>query len=239
MSDWTSELNDRLAEMVIEPSRKAEIIEELAQHLEDRFIDLRSRGLSYDEARRIALSELNNHKLLATEIKRIERTYRSPLEHGTRRFKLVDDLMQGPSIRIQGSCPESWICFSVGSDARAWDRGQHRHLQCSLWGFNQAASVFRSRKTGTDLAERPPVADSSRLASRNLNSCDFESVLHPSSTLVDIRFAKRFSLLAKRLSAPGLASPPPEHLMPWVQLRCWDEHLRRKMSGPALHVLRF
>jgi putative ABC transport system permease protein len=45
------------------PTEEAGIVEELAQHLEDRFRDLVSRGHGADEARRIALDELSEREL--------------------------------------------------------------------------------------------------------------------------------------------------------------------------------
>ena len=42
MPEWTEPLRRRLAQLHLAPPREAEIIEELSQHLEDRFRELRS-----------------------------------------------------------------------------------------------------------------------------------------------------------------------------------------------------
>jgi predicted permease len=60
MPDWKMEILARLAELKLEPAREAEIAEELAQHLEDRYQELVSGGTSHDEARRVALNELSD-----------------------------------------------------------------------------------------------------------------------------------------------------------------------------------
>jgi len=38
--EWKDEIRKRIAELRLEPTREAEIVEELAQHLEDRFQEL-------------------------------------------------------------------------------------------------------------------------------------------------------------------------------------------------------
>ena len=43
------------------PAREAEIVEELSQHLDDRYEQLRAEGASADDARRLALEELDGH----------------------------------------------------------------------------------------------------------------------------------------------------------------------------------
>lgn len=58
MPDWKQEILSRLASLKLEPAREAEIAEELAQHLEDRYQELAAGGATEDEARRLALAEL-------------------------------------------------------------------------------------------------------------------------------------------------------------------------------------
>ena len=59
MPGWSHDLKARLAELRLSPAREAEIIEELSQHLDDRYAELRAAGSSDAEARRMALDELN------------------------------------------------------------------------------------------------------------------------------------------------------------------------------------
>ncbi|HXU38418.1 MAG TPA: ABC transporter permease [Blastocatellia bacterium] len=95
MSRWKEEIRLRLAKVMVEPTREAEIVEELAQHLEDRYQESLSAGATNSEAHRAALSELNDGELLARELRRVERTVRrEPVALGTRRRNMIGDLWQ-------------------------------------------------------------------------------------------------------------------------------------------------
>src|SRR5664279_6248640 len=74
MPDWNEPIRQQVADLNLAPAREAEIIEELAQHAEDRYRELQSGGATDEEARRIALDELGGHQLLASELRAIERT---------------------------------------------------------------------------------------------------------------------------------------------------------------------
>ena len=52
MPEWKKEIEARLAPLRIEPAREAEIVEELSQHLNDRYEELVARGSSEEAARR-------------------------------------------------------------------------------------------------------------------------------------------------------------------------------------------
>ena len=45
MPEWKKEIEARLAPLHLEPVREAEIVEELSQHLNDRYDELVSRGV--------------------------------------------------------------------------------------------------------------------------------------------------------------------------------------------------
>ena len=50
MPDWKRIVRDRLAALKLEGSRESEVVDELAQHLEDRYEELRLSGLPDAEA---------------------------------------------------------------------------------------------------------------------------------------------------------------------------------------------
>jgi predicted permease len=54
------------------PAREAEIVEEVAQHLEDRYQELGAGGMAEDEARRMVLEELSDQELLARGLRQVE-----------------------------------------------------------------------------------------------------------------------------------------------------------------------
>jgi len=64
MPEWKEEVSRRLASLKLAPAREAEIVEEVAQHLEDRYQELVASGTTEDEARRVALEELSDEDLL-------------------------------------------------------------------------------------------------------------------------------------------------------------------------------
>jgi putative ABC transport system permease protein len=76
MPDWKKEIGERLAGLKLEAAREAEIIEELSQHLEDRYQELVIEGATSTDASRIALAELSDGPMLALELSRIERSVR-------------------------------------------------------------------------------------------------------------------------------------------------------------------
>ena len=56
MPDWKPHIRSRLASLQLSPSRENEIVEELSQHLEERWRELVAGGTSADEATRLALA---------------------------------------------------------------------------------------------------------------------------------------------------------------------------------------
>ena len=74
MPRWEEEIRKRLAGLKLEPTRESEIVEELAQHLDDRFEELIASGATPDEARRGALAELSAGEVLSRELSKVERS---------------------------------------------------------------------------------------------------------------------------------------------------------------------
>ena len=69
MPEWTDEIRTRLAGLRLSPEREAEIIEELSQHLEQRYEDLRDEGEIEAEAQRKAIDELLETDALANHMR--------------------------------------------------------------------------------------------------------------------------------------------------------------------------
>jgi putative ABC transport system permease protein len=96
MPDWNGEVRRRLAGLRLSPTRESEIVEELSQHLEDRYEQALRGGADAEEARRAAIQELTESDLLAQGLRRVERPARlEPVVPGTpRRFGMLGDLKQ-------------------------------------------------------------------------------------------------------------------------------------------------
>src|ERR1700688_919356 len=83
MPDWKPEILRRLAPLKLSPAREAEIGDELAQHLEDRYQELLATGQSEDAAFRTAIGELKGEDLLARGLRPVETDwYREPIAVG-------------------------------------------------------------------------------------------------------------------------------------------------------------
>ncbi len=96
MPDWKTEIKKQLAGLKLSPMREAEIIEELAQHLEDRYAELRAGGATATAARYAAIAELSENHRLGRELRRVEQTVnQEPSILGTnRRTTMMQDLWQ-------------------------------------------------------------------------------------------------------------------------------------------------
>jgi putative ABC transport system permease protein len=87
MPKWAEHLRPRLAALRLSPARGHEIVDELSQHLEDRWRDLVAGGASDDDATRLALAEFTDESRLAR--------YMAPLQQA-----------QWPAVpRVCGSLP--------------------------------------------------------------------------------------------------------------------------------------
>ena len=98
MPEWKEEIRKRLATVNLEPTREAEIVEELTQHIEALYQALRADGETKDEASRAVFAELSDKNWSSRELRRLERAItREPVVFGARRKNLMAELR---SIRI-------------------------------------------------------------------------------------------------------------------------------------------
>jgi predicted permease len=72
MPDWREPIRKQLAGLNLRPVREAEIVEELAQHAEDRYQELLSLGTTDAEACRIVIREFSGSERLAGELRAVE-----------------------------------------------------------------------------------------------------------------------------------------------------------------------
>ncbi|MBO0858555.1 MAG: ABC transporter permease [Chloracidobacterium sp.] len=94
MPDWKPEIRRRLAGVKLEPARESAIIEELAQYLDDCYVELLAGGAEEAEAYRQTLAELSGGETLQHELPRLERQVMpDPIGMETnRRSNMVRDL---------------------------------------------------------------------------------------------------------------------------------------------------
>ncbi len=95
MPDWAGYLRPRLAALSLRPEREAEIVEELSQHLDQRYNELRSEGASDTEARRLAIEELLAPDVLASYMQPLRQAHvPRPITQGAPSRFLLGDLWQ-------------------------------------------------------------------------------------------------------------------------------------------------
>ena len=98
MPDWKPALTIRLARLALRPAREREIIDELSQHLDDRYQELRAGGASHDDAMRLAIDDINDerdHDLLAREMRPLRQASATePIAPGGPRRSLAGDAWQ-------------------------------------------------------------------------------------------------------------------------------------------------
>src|SRR5918911_3735889 len=94
MPDWRDEIRARLAGLGLDPASEAQIVEELAQHLEDRYAELAARGESPEAAWRATLEELAESEVLARELRaRWNRARPSDVALGRAPARAIDSLV--------------------------------------------------------------------------------------------------------------------------------------------------
>lgn len=81
MHDWNKEVREALSQLTLRPLRETDIVEELGQHLEDRYEDLLLEGYTEDEAVQKTLSEFRQNEMIR-DLRGVERTYLEPIELG-------------------------------------------------------------------------------------------------------------------------------------------------------------
>jgi macrolide transport system ATP-binding/permease protein len=93
--DWTPALSVRLARLSLRPAREQEIIEELSQHLDDRYEELRTGGATHEAAMREAIDEIDDEDLLRREMRELRQASRpEPIVPGAPRNGLLGGTWQ-------------------------------------------------------------------------------------------------------------------------------------------------
>jgi len=94
MPDWGKEVRKRLARLHLEPAHEAEVVEELAQHLEDVYQRSLRSGATEADAKSAALQELATDDLLQKEMRQSQIPFKeSPVAGGPTNSNFVADLL--------------------------------------------------------------------------------------------------------------------------------------------------
>ncbi|MGH9308738.1 MAG: ABC transporter permease, partial [Vicinamibacterales bacterium] len=95
MPDWRDHLSRRLASLRLSAAREAEVVEELSQHLDERYEELVAGGAGPAEAERLAIEELCEPETLANHMRPLRQAHTSaPVPAGAPRSAILRDLGQ-------------------------------------------------------------------------------------------------------------------------------------------------
>ena len=95
MHDWHSEVRARLAPLELKPEREADIVDEIAQHLAERYREAISGGASPDDATSVALGEFRAGNVLAQRIAALRQAHApATVVAGASTGRLFADLRQ-------------------------------------------------------------------------------------------------------------------------------------------------
>jgi putative ABC transport system permease protein len=72
MPDWIDEIRRRISVLNLAPVREAEIVEELAQHADDRYQELLAEGVAEAEAARVVFAELVDNDRFTRDLRWVE-----------------------------------------------------------------------------------------------------------------------------------------------------------------------
>jgi putative ABC transport system permease protein len=103
MPDWRKEIKSFIEDLNIDPAKEAEIVEELSQHLNDRYQDLVTQEIPGDQAHQKVMEEFNGGKLaneLRSSIKRSPRRTvpDEPERRGNRMAEFWQNLRYGARV---------------------------------------------------------------------------------------------------------------------------------------------
>ena len=93
--DWAPHVRSRLSSLRLSPTREQEIVDELSQHLEERWRELRAGGASEAEATRLALADFQDRDRLGASLAPLKQARMpQPLVPGAATGHVLRDLWQ-------------------------------------------------------------------------------------------------------------------------------------------------
>jgi predicted permease len=113
MSQWSDQLRSKLAGLQLDPAHEAEIIQELEQHLDDRYAELRTRGESEDAAREGALREIESCEVLRRELRLSRPTAESRAVFGKNGGQMFSNLGQDMKLAVRLMMKRPWFSIAI------------------------------------------------------------------------------------------------------------------------------
>jgi predicted permease len=108
MPDWTEEVRQRLSPLRLSPARETEIVDELSQHLDDRWRELIAGGASAEEATKLTLDDFSDADRLARYMAPLRQAHSpSSMTAGASSGHVLGDLWQDLryAVRVMAARP--------------------------------------------------------------------------------------------------------------------------------------
>ncbi len=146
---WARAVRSRLSAVSLSPAREDEIVDELSQHLDDRYQELIAGGAAPEEAMRAALADFRAGNVLAQHMASLRQAQAAPVvTPGAPGGHLLGDLGQDLRYAARTFWKQPGLRCRGGPDPCARDWRHHCHLQRRLRRVAQAASVRHARSIG-------------------------------------------------------------------------------------------
>ena len=152
MPEWADDVRARLASLRLSPTREAEIVEELSQHLDDRYQELIAGGASPDEARRAALGDFRSSAALAQHLAPLRQARTPPpITPGATSGHVLGDLWQdvGYAVRMfvrqRGFAAAAILTLALGIGANSAIFTVVRAVLMEALPFRDAERLYRLR----------------------------------------------------------------------------------------------
>ncbi len=113
MPEFKDEVREHLAKLGLEPTREAAIVEEVGQHMEQRYQDMLARGVPEQQARRAVSAELADGELLEKGLRQVEDQIRAedPAVAGQGYFHLLSNFSR--DLRYAARALRHNVAFSL------------------------------------------------------------------------------------------------------------------------------
>ena len=130
MPDWTREIRAAIARLEMDPAREASLVEELSQHLTDRYNELRGNGVDDAEACRLLLKAGAQRRHTGCGVEAAALAIAGGRRSRARQARAnACRSWKRPAPGTAVVAFQSGICSGGDSFARAGHRRQHGHLR--------------------------------------------------------------------------------------------------------------
>lgn len=178
MNDWVKIVKERVPPLALAPAREAEVLEELAELLQDTYADARDSGASHEEALALAKAQLPAGEVLAKWIEQAEQPIAAQVPPALRVQHLEEQLLRSPRGAMMNSFLQD-VKYAVRMLTKSPAFSLVAILTLAL-GIGANTAIFTVVNEAL-LRPRPGIGDPARLVDigRNDNGRGFDNMSYP------------------------------------------------------------